>query len=134
MKSFSLKLLSPTRTEEVKDVVSFVGKDATGSFGILPDAARRIAVLTLGLAQLRHASSETEYLALPGGLLYFVDNVLQISSEDFVRDTNFEKITAVLEKKRKEEEGSVSEIKRSLHRLDEEIMKRLSRMKWGAGA
>jgi F-type H+-transporting ATPase subunit epsilon len=133
MKSFVLELLSPSRTERVEGIVSFVGRDASGSFGILPDAARRISALSLGLAQIRFNDGRTEYLALPGGLLYFVSNVLRISSEEFVRDANFERISAVLEKKRVEEEGSVSETRRSLHRLDEEIMKRLSRMKWGSG-
>lgn len=96
MKSFTLELISPTSSDRLEEVVSFVGRDQSGSFGILADAARRIAVLTFGLALVRLSDGSTEYLGLPGGLLYFVDNHLQISCESYIRDSNSEKITEIL--------------------------------------
>lgn len=132
MKTFTLELLSPTSAELLNNVVSFVARDSSGSFGILPDARRRIAALSYGLAVARFADGRVEYLGLPGGLLYFLNNRLQITCESFVRDSNSEKITEVLQQKRKKDENAVSEIKRSLHRLDEEILRRLSQVKWGS--
>jgi F-type H+-transporting ATPase subunit epsilon len=129
MKTFRLHLLSMTRAESFPDVVRFSGRDAAGSFGILANACRRITVLTFGLAHFQHASGETEYLALPGGILYFVDNELRIAATHFVRSAGLEEVSAALDRQVRAQESELREIKRSLHRLDEEMMKRMYELK-----
>ena len=120
--------MSPTKLEETDDIVSFTAKDASGSFGILANAYRRITALSFGMASFRKSDESTEYLALPGGVLYFSGNVLKITTTSFVRSRDIRDITAALDKKLHFEEENIREIKRSLHRLDEEILKRLSTM------
>jgi F-type H+-transporting ATPase subunit epsilon len=129
MKTFRLHLMSPRHAEWVPEVVRFSGLDASGSFGILANAARRITVLVFGLAHFQNADGTVEYLALPGGLLYFVANELRITTTNFVRSPHLEEISAALDRQLRQEEESLREIKRSVHRLDEEIMKRLYQMK-----
>ena len=79
MKSFTLLLLDATRSEEIRNVTSFVGEDASGSFGILAGHARMMTSVVTGLARFRVGMDAWRYLAMPGGVLYFNDNVLSLS-------------------------------------------------------
>jgi F-type H+-transporting ATPase subunit epsilon len=128
MKTFRLHLMSVTQSEWIPDVVQFTGRDASGSFGILANASRRLTVLVFGLAHFRNAAGQVEYLALPGGVLYFVSNELHIATTDFFRSAELEEISVALDRQLREEEEELRDIKQSLHRLDEQIMKRLYEM------
>lgn len=130
--SFTLTLITPVKREQIDDVISFVAKDASGSFGILANAFRRITALSFGMASLSRSDGTTEYLALPGGVLTFSRNVMRIATTSFVRSRNRDDITSALETKIRTEEEGISEIKRSLHQLDEEILKHLSLFSRGA--
>ena len=128
MNTFRLRLMSPVQLDQIDDIESFTAKDASGSFGILANAYRRITALSFGMATLRKADGTSEYLALPGGVLYFASNELRIATTTFVRSRNRDEITTALEKKIRVEEETIRDLKRSLHQLDEEILKRLSSM------
>ncbi len=134
MKTFQLHLMSPKREERIEGVVSFTGRDLSGSFNILANASRRVTALVFGLAQYRTEGGKTEYLALPGGLLYFLQNELRLSTSNYARDSKYEAITAALEKEVQAEEREILETKRSIHRLDEEILKRMLHMGKGGEA
>lgn len=131
MNAFSLHLLSAYRTDHFDDVVSFTGKGEDGQFGILPNAERRVYTLSFGLARFRHDNGRTEYLALPGGVLYFRYNGLFIATRNYVRSDVFQEINGILEKRMKEEEASVVEIRRNLHEIDQEFLRRLSKLDSG---
>lgn len=128
MKTFRIHLMSATQSEWIPDAVRFTGRDASGSFGILANASRRMTALVFGLAHWQNAAGNVEYLALPGGVLYFVNNELRIATTKFVRSPEIEGISAALENQLRQEEEELRDIKQSLHRLDEEIMKRLYKM------
>jgi F-type H+-transporting ATPase subunit epsilon len=53
--SFQLHLQSAIRYERIEAVTSFVGQDASGSFGILPGRAGFMTILSFGLARFRVA-------------------------------------------------------------------------------
>ena len=88
-----------------------------------------MTVLVFGLAHLQVAEGKVEYLALPGGVLHFVNNELRIATTKFVRSPELEEISAALESELRREEEGLRDIKQSLHQLDEEIMKRLYELK-----
>ncbi len=129
MKTFRLHLMSMTRSELIPDVVRFTGHDAAGSFGILANAFRRMTVLVFGLAHFQDAAGNLEYLALPGGLLYFVGNELRITTTDFVRSSSLDEISAALDRELRQKEEELHTIKQSLHHLDEEILRRMFELK-----
>jgi F-type H+-transporting ATPase subunit epsilon len=129
MKTFRLHLQSMTRSETIPEVVRFTGRDAAGSFGILADAYRRLTVLVFGLAHFQDAAGRTEYLALPGGVLYFVENDLRIATTSYVRGASLDEVSAALDHEVRQEEDQLREIKQSLRRLDEEILKRMYELK-----
>ncbi len=125
MRTFVMRLDSATRCERIENVVSFVGEDSSGSFGIMAGHVRMITFLSFGLARYHLAGGETQYLALPGGLLYFVGNELRISTRQYFRSGNHNEMAAILDRQLHEEEESLKAIKDSLRRLDEAVLRRL---------
>ena len=125
MKSFTLKLQDATRQQEITDVTSFVGEDASGSFGILAGHARMMTTLSLGLARFRIGEDNWKYLALTETVLYFCDNRLTLSAHRYLMDEDYTRISQALREQLLAEEEELHSIKRSLHRMDEELFKRL---------
>ena len=125
MDSFDLHLQSATQYEKIHHVVSFVGEDASGQFGILAHHARMMTCLKFGLAWFRYDNDETEYLALPGAVVYFNENQLYLSTRHYFRNKDYQVIQNSIAKELQIEEEHLAGMKEHLHRLDEEIMKRL---------
>ena len=125
MTQFVVHLQSATQYERIERVTMFVGEDASGSFGILAGHHRVMTPLQFGLARFRQDDGDWQFLALPGGLLYFVGNELFLNTRHYLRDRDYAKITKALEEQLRREEASLRELKDSLHRLEEEMFKRL---------
>ena len=124
MKGFVLKLLHATGSETIHNVVSFVGEDASGSFGILAGHRRIMTTLIIGLARFR-TGPDWQYLAVPGAVLYFNDDVLTISTRRYLVDRDYMRITQALQQQLITEEEELRVMKESVHRMEEEILKRL---------
>jgi F-type H+-transporting ATPase subunit epsilon len=128
MKSFVLHLQDATHYERIDQVASFVGQDDSGLFGILADHARMMTVLAFGLARYRTTDDRWHFLAVPRGLLYCVDNNLYLSARRYIRDDEYVRISQALEEQLVTEETALRSIKDSVHRLEEEMFKRLWRI------
>jgi F-type H+-transporting ATPase subunit epsilon len=128
MKSFLLHLQDGTHYERIDQVTSFVGQDDSGLFGILADHARMMTVLAFGLARYRTTDDRWHFLAVPRGLLYCVDNNVYLSARRYIRDDEYLRISQALEEQLVTEETALRSIKESVHRLEEEMFKRLWRM------
>jgi len=134
MSTFTLRLQDATRTEEFTGVTSFVGEDASGSFGILAGHDRLMTTLVIGLARFRINAQAWQYLALPGGVLYFHANVLTLSTRHYLLDDDYMRISQALDKQLLAEEEKLHTMKESLHRMEEEILKRLWTLSREGGA
>ncbi len=128
MKTFTLVLHDATRSQKIKDVTSFVGEDISGSFGILAGHARMMTSLIIGLARFRIGEGKWQYLALPGGVLYFHDNMLTLSTRRYLLDDDYMRISQALEQQLIAEEEQLHSMKESLHHMEEEVLKRLWEM------
>ena len=131
MTGFTLHLFAADCYERIDAVTSFVGEDASGSFGLLPRHDRFMTVLTFGLARLVLADANREYLGFPGGLLYFKDNELRISTRRYLRDTDVERVAGALSRELLQEEQALAETRRKLHRLEAEMLRRLAQLERG---
>ncbi len=125
MKSFTLIVQSATQTERIEGVSSFVGEDASGSFGIRANHTRLITSLVFGLARFRVGDQPWKYLALPGAVLYFLDNELFLSTRSYLIDDNYEKISALLQQQLLKEEEELRMMKAGLRNMEEEILRRM---------
>lgn len=131
MKTFRLHLMSPDKSEWISDVFRFTGQDSAGSFGIMAHAARRITVLVFGLAHFETSDDHLEYLAMPGGVLYFIDDNLLIATTHFVRAAGLDEVTEALDQRLRKEEEGLRDIRKSLQNLDQQMMKRLYELQRG---
>jgi len=125
MKKFTLALQDAAHTERINNVTSFVGEDASGSFGILAGHARMMTSLVFGLARFRIDKNPWQYLALPGGVLYFRKNELSISTRRYLIDDDYERISSALQEQFVAEETELHAMKKSLHQMEEQLLKRL---------
>jgi len=129
-----MHLQEATGYERIGGVASFVGRDRTGSFGILAGHDRMMTALGYGLARYRKPDSSWEYLALPGALLYMVNNELFISTRRYLRGSDADLMSRALEEQLWVEEEALRTLKESLRRIEEALFKHLWRMKRvGAG-
>ena len=134
MGAFVLHLQSATQYERVNDVESFVGEDASGSFGILAGHARMMTSLAFGLARYRSAGGNWRYMALPGAIVYFLDNQLYINTRRYVRGEDYETVSATLNHELRLEEENLESLKENLDRLEDEMFKRLWKLQRDMGA
>ena len=125
MNTFQLTLRDATRTERFENVSTFVGEDASGSFGIQANHERLMASLVFGLARFRLPDQEWQYLAMPGALLYFVNNELTINTRRYLIDADYQRISTALQEQLLEEEKTMKSMKDSLHHMEEEVLKRM---------
>ena len=125
MKGFTLILQDATRGERIEGVTRFVGEDGSGGFGLLPGHARFMTTLRLGLARFRIGAGQWSYLALPGAVLYFHDNLLTLSTRRYFLDQDYSRISQALHQQLLMEEARLRQMRQSLQRMEEEILRRL---------
>ena len=128
MNSFTLRLQDATHTEDITGVTSFVGEDSSGSFGILASHARMMTILTTGLARFSKGDDHWHYLALPGAVLYYHDEVLTINTRHYLLDDDYTRISQALQQQLLAEEEKLHNMKDSLHEMEEQVLKRLWEM------
>ncbi|MDX1353100.1 MAG: hypothetical protein R3254_08810 [Thiomicrorhabdus sp.] len=129
MKTFTLVIQDPTQVKRFDDVVSFVGEDASGSFGIRAGHARFMTALQLGLARFQQneqpSSSSWLYLGTSSALLDFRENQLTISTQHFLVDSDYQTISRSLQETMRKEAEQLSEQKQSFQHIEEEVLKRV---------
>ncbi len=131
MNTFVLHLESATHYDRIEQVVSFVGHDRSGSFGLLPGHARMLTLLGFGLARFRVAAAEWQFLAVPGAVASFADNQLHLSTRRYVCGPDFERITAALREELAAEEEALRATRQSVKQLEEEMFRRLWKLRRG---
>ena len=128
MKGFPLLLLDPTQQQRIEKVTSFVAEDASGSFGILPGHTRLITMLSAGLARYQMEGSDWRYIALSSATLYFVRNQLHLIGQRFLLCEDYQSIEQALQETLALEQESLASLTRSVRRVEEEMLRRLSRL------
>jgi F-type H+-transporting ATPase subunit epsilon len=129
MNRFVLSLFDASHEQRIESVTSFVGEDASGSFGVQANHARFMTTLVFGLARFRLGTDDWQYLALPGAVLYFNNNELSISTRHFLIDTDIERISSLLEQQLIAEEDNLRATRESLHRMEQAMLKRMLALK-----
>ncbi len=125
VKTFSLKIQDATHAETIEGITSFVGEDMSGSFGILAGHARFMTILVMGLARYRIGNESWQYLAQPGAVLYFHNNLLTISTRHYFRDQDYMRISNDLQQKLLAEEEELEAVKHSLQHMEKEVLKHI---------
>ena len=125
VKTFSLKIQDATHAENIEGITSFVVEDMSGSFGILAGHARFMTILVMGLARYRKGNESWQYLAQPGAVLNFQNNLLTISTRHYFRDQDYMRISNELQQKLLAEEEELDAVKHSLRHMEKEVLKHM---------
>ena len=129
MSHFTLQIASNTRQQQFDAVVSFVGSDASGQFGLMAGHVPMATVLEFGLARFRgDAREEWRYLALPGGTLRFANNVLEIATRSYVIGEQLATVRAALDAQLAREAGQRTDLRYNLDQLEKALIDRLWQM------
>jgi F-type H+-transporting ATPase subunit epsilon len=123
--TFVVHLQDAMQYERVDGVESFVGADASGSFGIQAGHERMITSLVFGLARYRRSGEPWQYLALPRALLYMIGGELFVSTRRFLRDPDYRRMSDALSARLRAEEQDLAQVRDSLRRMEEAMFKRL---------
>lgn len=132
VRTMTLHLHQATGSERFNDVTSFVGEDASGSFGILPGHARMMTALAVGLARFRIGEAQWHYLALPGGILSGGGGQWTVCTRRYLHETDFRRMGALLAELQRVDQETLGGIRESLHRLEEEMLRRLREIERGS--
>jgi F-type H+-transporting ATPase subunit epsilon len=122
---FTLHLQSATQYARFEGVESFVARDASGAFGVMARHERMMTVLAYGMARFRITAGAWRYLALPGGLAYFVEGELYLSTRRFVLGDDFGTVAASVDSTLLAEDSAQRSLKESVTRLEREMVRRL---------
>jgi len=125
MNTFTLALHDSAQRLAFTDVYSFVGEDASGSFGLRAGHARFMTILSFGLARFRSPNGEWQFVAMPGATLYFHANRLWIGTRRFVLDHDYVRISRLLREQLLAEEQALQKTRSSLRQMEEELLRKL---------
>ena len=125
MKTMALQLRHATGTDRFEGVTSFVGEDASGSFGLLPGHGRMMTALTEGLVRFRVGVDAWHYLVIPGGILSGSGNLVTLCTRRYLHDTDLQQMGTLLAELQQADAAALGGIKESLQRLEQEMLRRL---------
>ena len=125
MSGFTLRLLDATHVQEIPGVASFIGSDASGSFGILPGHEHFMTSLRIGLARFHATDGPWRYLALPGGILRFDGTQLTIGTRRYLLEDDLDKVSTALRERLLVEEEQLQGTRRSLRTMEEALLMRM---------
>ena len=125
MSRFQLRLLDSQGSRDIDQVEAFVGSDQSGSFSIWANHQRFITLLEFGLARYRCTDDAWSYIAMPGAVLQFDANQLQLISRRFIIDRDYARISQLLTEQLLAEELVLQETKRSLRHMEEQLIREL---------
>lgn len=128
MNSFSLTLLDNHGNQQFDNVVQFIGADVTGNFGILAGHRHYVTVLRYGLARFCDQDSMWRYLALPGGVLRFLDNHLTISTVRYFLGDNRALICDQLAEEMTRTDSEVHSARATLTEIERSLVRRLAEL------
>ncbi len=128
VKDFALELCDSKTMERIEGVESFVGEDASGSFGILAGREHLVTVLTCGLCRYRTNDGRWHYVALPGGVLSFSEGTLTICTRRLLQSDDATELEKRLDAEIAAEESSRRAISDLIHTMDRELLRRMIRL------
>ena len=131
MNTFAATLMDSQQTEHFPEVRQFVGADASGSFGLLANHVRLVAVLRQGLARFQDGDGRWRYLALPGGVLSFERNRLTVIAVRYFLGDRRDLIVRQLSEEMERADSDVRRSRASLDEIEQSLIRRLAELGGG---
>jgi F-type H+-transporting ATPase subunit epsilon len=121
-----MEILSADAAASIEDVVSFIGTDASGSFGILARRERFVTMLSWGACRFQTSGGRRSYVATPGGALSFDAGLLRIATTRFFLGDDYASLLQRLAERMRAEADDTKAVRQVLRELDSELLRRLA--------
>jgi F-type H+-transporting ATPase subunit epsilon len=134
MKTFALDLCDSMQTTHFPAVTELVAADGSGAFGIRAGHARFVAALRYGLLRFSTADGTIRYAALPGGILRFADDRLEIVSARFFLGDERSGLVQKMTQELAREDSDVRQSRLALARIEQTLMRHLGELAGRTGS
>lgn len=124
MKTFRLSVTCATQQYEAEHVIHFVGSDASGSFGLLPDAEAVLTVLPFGMVRFQTEDQLWHYLAVPEAVLHFSANHLRLTTSNFILGESRQQMVQLLDEGARSKQSAARKAHLTVRQLDQALIRR----------
>ena len=130
MSGFTLVLMDRCSIRRIEGVQSFMGEDASGSFGLKRGHVRFLTRLAAGLCRFGLADDGFRYLAMSPAVLRFEADVLCLHTRRYVLEDDYARLLGALDEADWLEDQKLLSTKRSADQLERALLKRI----WESGS
>lgn len=128
MNNFRVQVQGIEEYWSADNIVSVVGSDASGRFGIQAGHEFFITSLQPGLIRLCDDKGQWFYLAQPGAVLVFEHGQLNIACTEFMRGADAEQLLNQLEKNWLQQDQDLHAAKSSILQVEQTLARKLWQM------
>ena len=134
MKTFECILQDLSHQWQTQAAVSFIGRDSSGSFGLQARHETFVTCLRASLARLRTQDDGWLYIAQPGTVVVFRENLLRLSTSQFILSKDRDQRISRMEQAWKAADQGVRTTKTSYLQVEQALTRKLWEMnRQGAG-
>jgi len=134
MKTFPLTLLDSRGSDRFSHVRQFIGADGSGAFGVLAGHEAMVAALRYGLARFEDEGGNWHYAAMPGGILHFRKNTLNVVTVRYFLGENADELAERLTQEMSRDDSELVAARQTLAKIDRTLVRRLTTMGLRGGA
>ena len=126
MNTFHLSLLDSAGADRFEQIRQFIGADGSGAFGLLAGHEPLVVALRYGLARFEDDRGIWRYVALPGGILRFKDNVLSVATVRYFLGDEPAVLVQQLESEMAQDDSELSAARLTMAKIDRSLVRRLA--------
>nr|WP_321466432.1 hypothetical protein [uncultured Desulfobulbus sp.] len=128
MNTFHCILQDFSRQWDSERALSFIAQDPGGSFGLQARHETFVTCLQPGLARVRIEDEGWWYIAQPGAVVVFRDNVLRLSTSQFIHSRDRDQLIAQMEQVWQAADQGLRTTKTSYLQMEQALTRKLWEM------
>jgi len=128
MRTFTCLLQDLSHQWQTQQAESFIARDSSGSFGLQARHETYVTCLRPGLARLRIQNEGWIYIAQPGGIVVFRENILRLSTSQFILSKDRDQLVARMEQAWQAAEQGLRTTKTSYLQAEQALTRKLWEM------
>ena len=125
MATFRLLLNDMSQALQFDDVISFVGRDASGSFGLQAGHEAFVTCLQPGLARFRDQQEQWHYIAQPGAVVLFQNNQLHLSATQMLVSSDRDSLVAKMDAQWRAVDQQLGTAKLNITQVEQALARKL---------
>ena len=128
MRTFTCRLQALSQQWQSEGALMFIARDPSGSFALQARHETLVTCLRPGLARLRLHDESCLYIAQPGAIVVFKNNVLRLSTTQFILSEDREQLLARMEQAWQTADRGVQTTKAGYLQVEQALTRKLWEM------